>query len=715
MVLKIWFLVIISLLVMLFLGVVSGIENPISLITDKMTDEMADNLISQSYVPYYPDKSKMDYKRPNLFIGGILQWSPNADYADPMQTGFADQNGAIYIPTYYSTKTTLDSTGILDIIEVNKAANSEATDLNGLTRSELGANGPRTYGTIIGYSGGTTTVIEAMANQGVKTDTLILISPMTGNLINGKENFEKKIQAIITKNPNIKIVAIQSPDDHGVLDLGQYDFVGSKFDNEEFKDRVQIISKKGLNHEDIFRIYAMNNIKNGELVDPNINVPPMPEPNIFQKFAILVTNALEYIKTTLISYVPDSILTWISPWIDINPKTSSPTIESWNKTFGDGSSFSSAQQTTDGGYIATGTWKKTFGGSNTDTGVYSQQTSDGGYITVGTTCSYGSGVWLIKTDRNGNELWNRTFGHFFDVGKSVQQTIDGGYIIGGWTKGGSDIGRNIWLIKTDGDGNKLWDKTLTADSADEYLSVRQTTDAGYIMTSNMRTSISLGGVLLIKTDSSGNMLWEKTFGESYLDSGRSIQQTSDEGYIITGTYQPWSANYPQVWLIKTDPSGNMQWDKTFGDSSDFVAGNSVQQTNDGGYIIVGFRDSKTDYTNTDIWLIKTDFYGNKLWDKTFDRSKYDMGESVRQTSDDGYIISGWRVSSLDEYNRDLWLIKTDSNGNKLWDKTFTVNSDYTGDISVLQTSDGDYIITCSTRIGPDRNVLLIKTDSNGNV
>ena len=306
--------------------------------------------------------------------------------------------------------------------------------------------------------------------------------------------------------------------------------------------------------------------------------------------------------------------------------------------------------------------------------------------------------------------WYRTFGG--GSGNSVQQTTDGGYIVCGFIRSYGAGGHDILLIKTDADGNKLWDKTFDFRRHDYGNSVQQTADGGYIICGTSGSYYGAGDadVWLIKTDADGNKLWDKIFGGKKYNEGNSVQQTADGGYIICGTTGSYYYN-SDVWLIKTDADGDKLWEKTFGGTG-LNGGNSVQKTTDGGYVVCGYTEL---YGNSDIdvWLIKTDADGNKLWDKTFGFRKSDYGYSVQQTADGGYIICGYIISrwhakfSISK----LLLIKTDTKGNKLWNKAFGSVIGYTHGFSVRQTTDGGYIV-CGYEytLGPSE-VLLLKLAS----
>ena len=255
-------------------------------------------------------------------------------------------------------------------------------------------------------------------------------------------------------------------------------------------------------------------------------------------------------------------------------------------------------------------WEQTYGGTDEDWGYSVQQTQDGGYIITGRTESFGNGegdVYLIKTDGSGNELWNKTFGGTSnDYGHSVQQTQDGGYIITGSTSSFGNFGYDVWLIKTDGSGNEQWNQTFGGTNS---YSVQQTQDGGYIITGSTQSFVGVDyDVYLIKTDGSGNELWTKTFGETSNDFGLSVQQTSDGGYIMTGPTRSFGNGNNDFWLIKTDENGIEQWTKTFG-GTDEDLGQSVQQTQDGGYIITGMTSSFGN-GSLDVYVIKTNQFGN---------------------------------------------------------------------------------------------------------
>ncbi|MCD4847697.1 MAG: T9SS type A sorting domain-containing protein [Candidatus Aegiribacteria sp.] len=363
-------------------------------------------------------------------------------------------------------------------------------------------------------------------------------------------------------------------------------------------------------------------------------------------------------------------------------------------------------------------WTRIFGGGIYEFGRCVQQTADGGYIIVGDTDSFGAGnfdVWLIKTDSNGDTLWTETIGgNGEDRGFSVEQTTDGGYIITGMTSSYGAGGFDIWLIRTDSAGSTLWTKTFGGSFWDWAAEVQQTADGGYIIT-GMTESYGAGGwdVWLIKTDSNGNSEWTRTFGAEDYDNGMSVRQTADGGYIVLADTYSYGAGSSDFWLIKTNSTGISSWTKTLGGTGT-ERSHSVRQTTDDGYIIVGDTRSfgSGDY---DVWLVKTDSDGESVWTRTFGGAYEDCGCSVQQISDGGYIVAGY-TESFGAGNFDVWVIRTDDNGDTAWSMTVG-EDDLDQGRSVDLTTDGGFIIAGTTYdyYAGEYNIYLIKLSSETSI
>ncbi|NQS99200.1 MAG: T9SS type A sorting domain-containing protein [candidate division Zixibacteria bacterium] len=336
-------------------------------------------------------------------------------------------------------------------------------------------------------------------------------------------------------------------------------------------------------------------------------------------------------------------------------------------------------------------WTNTFGGAGFDEGRSVQQTSDGGYIIAGSFTYLASSldVFLIKTDSLGNPEWDRNFGGFgSDEGFSVQQTPDGGYIITGYTTSSGTGMADVYLIRTGEDGDTLWTRTFGTNLDDKGFSVQPTPDGGYIITGYTTDELDSSQVYLIKADSSGNLLWQQTFGGSYADEGHCVQPTPDGGYIITG-YTTTMLDSSNVYLIKTNPSGNPEWTQSFGGGGS-DGGHSVMPITEGGYIITGYTASGIADDGRDIYLIKTDSRGDTIWTCAFGGDGLDEGHSVIPTTEGGYIITGYTTSGgTDSYQ--ALVMYADSNGDSLWN-IFIGGDGNDGGFSIKQSGDGGFII-----------------------
>ena len=309
-------------------------------------------------------------------------------------------------------------------------------------------------------------------------------------------------------------------------------------------------------------------------------------------------------------------------------------------------------------------WNKTFGGENADVGMFIQQTDDGGYVITGHTGSYGVqnefstiiDVWLIKTDENGTEEWNKTYGGTgLDYSEAVRQTLDRGYIIVGYTDSFGASDNDLWLIKTDENGTEEWNKTYGGSGDDIASFMIQNNNEDYLILGHTGSfGAGQDDIWIINVDDNGVEQWNRTYGGADYDFGESISQTNDDGYIIVGSTLSYRDGPSDLWLIKINSNGEEEWNKTFG-GRDMDCGNDVKQTSDGGYIITGETES-FDSDSKDLWLIKTDPNGNKEWDNLFGGPNYDAGYSILQAQDGSYIITGFTDTT--EKNYDICLIKT---------------------------------------------------------
>jgi hypothetical protein len=309
-------------------------------------------------------------------------------------------------------------------------------------------------------------------------------------------------------------------------------------------------------------------------------------------------------------------------------------------------------------------WSKTIGGSGDDVGRSFQQTADGGTIITGYTKSSGAGeadVYLVKTDVNRNVLWSKTYGsNLIDDGASVYQTTDGGYVIVGTTQHDQQ-NSDVYLIKTDAGGDALWTRTIGGDRAEGGSSVLQTTDGGYVIAGwAYPSAASFVDAYLIRTNTNGDTLWTKTFGGSGEDGGLDVHMTTDNGFVVSGYTNSFGAG-PRVYLIKVDSVGNTLWTRTLGGTYDL--GYSVRQTSDGGYVVAG---SSYVGSFTSAFLLKTDAGGNLVWRRTFGGRQYDYAQSVLLAPDGGYVVTGYG-SSFGDGSNDAFVIKTDADGN-LWSR-----------------------------------------------
>lgn len=329
--------------------------------------------------------------------------------------------------------------------------------------------------------------------------------------------------------------------------------------------------------------------------------------------------------------------------------------------------------------LAQVTFEKSIGGSNYDSGVSSFQNASGKIVSASNTNNYGnSDIAISKMDSQGDTLWTKIFG---------------------------------------GTGNDYCNAIQQA-SANEYI----------ILGTTNNTAGGDYDIQLIKTDSNGVVLWSKTYGGVNNEGGLSIQCSTDNGYLIAGYTESFGAGMKDVFVLNVDINGGVNWNKAIGGLNNDVA-NSVNRTTDGGYIISGVTNSFNENGDEDVYLIKIDANGNKLWSKAIGGSGQDSGKSGLQTSDGGYMIVG-KSTSFGSGDTDIYIIKTDSNGNVVFSKTLNSTAEDFANC-IKQTSDGEYILVgvasslssitvggsisggMSGSVETNANVCLIKFNING--
>ena len=309
---------------------------------------------------------------------------------------------------------------------------------------------------------------------------------------------------------------------------------------------------------------------------------------------------------------------------------------------------------------------KAIGGKNYDGGKSLIQTSDGGYAIAGFTISFGAGsgdVYVVKLDANGNLQWTKTIGgEDWEESESLIQTSDGGYAIAGFTESFGAGGEDVYVVKLDANGNLQWTKTIGGENEDLGFSLIQTADGGYGIAGFTRSfGAGEADVYVVKLDANGNLQWTRTIGGKKLEVGVSLIQTSDGGYAIAGFTRSFGAGGLDVYVVKLDAKGNLQWTKTIGGEY-FDWGSSLIQTSDGGYAIAGATTS-LGAGGLDVYVVKLDAKGNLQWTKTIGAKNENLiKSSIIQTSDGGYAIAG-HTESFGAGKWDVYLVKLDKNGN----------------------------------------------------
>lgn len=353
-------------------------------------------------------------------------------------------------------------------------------------------------------------------------------------------------------------------------------------------------------------------------------------------------------------------------------------------------------------------WTRTIGGTRDDQGQMVKVTADGGYVVAGFTHSVGAGendFYLLRVGSSGNLLWDTTYGFARDEqAYGIAVTGDGGYALCGFTNSiGAGI-EDVYLVRTDADGDTVFTRTYGGTTGDAGYDLAVLPDSGFVI-----CGIKGSDVYLIRTDKDGDTLWIRAFGGTGNDFANSLTPTHDGGFVVCGATNSFGSGLSDVYLLKVDGSGNLLWSKTFGGTKNDW-GASVVQAPDDGLIVCGYTES-FGHGAFDCYLIKTDADGDTVWTRTFGGGKNESGYSVVALPDGSIAAAGF-TDSWGHGGLDLYLIKAGPDGDEIWSAVYGGPADDVA-YSLVQTDDGGYIAVGYTKsygLG-SADIYILKTAS----
>jgi len=352
-------------------------------------------------------------------------------------------------------------------------------------------------------------------------------------------------------------------------------------------------------------------------------------------------------------------------------------------------------------------WQRRIGGTDFENAYSVEPTSDGGFILIGATTASGGDIYLIKTDGYGIVEWQKFYGTSGqDCGYSVLQSREGGYVFTGSMQAGTEL--ELFIMKTDSVGNTIWDRRYKGQNeGNSGYSIKPTFDGGFIIggVSNGWASSTMS-MYLIKTDSLGIAEWEKEIYVNSVNECNSVIQTRDSCFVLGGSTEDTITGKLKLCLVKTDVNGDTLWTKSFGGAG-LRRGWEVIETYDGGLAITGVA-AQFGPGIASLYLLKTNAYGNMLWEKAIGTNYQDDGFALQETFDNGFIIAG------NSYNL-LYLVRTNEFGDTLWTKRIDdggILVDVQGH-SVKQLKNGEFIVAGWVTFNGEGDVFLLKTDSLG--
>jgi hypothetical protein len=358
-------------------------------------------------------------------------------------------------------------------------------------------------------------------------------------------------------------------------------------------------------------------------------------------------------------------------------------------------------------------WHRTYGGATSDYGYSVDEASDGGFVIAGNTHSFGAGgsdFYVVRTDADGDTLWHRAYGSpGSDYARAALQTPDGGFIVVGSSDTSSTGDYDVYLVKTDADGDTMWARYYGyAGGNDRGSDVCRAPDGGYFVAGYTDAFGNGNDGYLVRTDSNGNMLWDAAYGWAGSEYFECVDLTSNGGCILVGATTSSTPPGWDVYVVKTKADGDTLWTRTFGGTGQDY-GNAGRETFEGDFIVIGSLETAA--KGNEVYLIRLKPDGADRWRRYYGGTSDEMGYGICQIpSDSGYVAVGW-TDSYGAGDWDVYLIRTDAGGDTVWAKTYGGSDrDWGWDVGLLHYD--ELIISGTTRsygAGND-DVYLLKIE-----
>jgi len=309
-------------------------------------------------------------------------------------------------------------------------------------------------------------------------------------------------------------------------------------------------------------------------------------------------------------------------------------------------------------------WESTYGGTDDDWAFDVIECADGGLLVGAITYSFGNGwgdIWLIRTDEDGNPQWSQAYGGTDgDYGDTILELDDGGFLVAGYTNSFGAGGYDAWLLRVDTDGNHLWNQTFGGPGNDWCFDAVECSTGGFALIGTTENYGASGRDLwLLRTDSAGVHLWNRTFGGSETEYGRSLVECDGGGFVLAGHTNSYGSGEKDAWLVRTDSDGNQVWSKTFGNVGNDEA-YSIVRASPSGFAFSGNTLSIV-YGGQQLWLVRIDDDGDLVWQQEYGGDGTDYGYALERL-DDGFLLGG----GLSASTSDFFLVCTNNSGGQLW-------------------------------------------------